>query len=87
MRRGKDKRSTIGSGTVVWKRPTIFAPTLTPQRACQMDCVSGRVLLRDPRWLRWRLSCAPGFALSACLIAGQVVGVTELVLDRAEHAE
>lgn len=41
----------------------------------------------EPPWLRWRLSCAPGFARSACLIAGQVLGVTALVLDRAEHAE
>jgi hypothetical protein len=38
---------------------------------------------RDPR----RLSCAPGFERSACLIAGDVVGVMALVLDRGEHAE
>jgi hypothetical protein len=31
--------------------------------------------------------CAPGFARSAGLIAGDVVGVEELVLDRADHAE
>ena len=41
----------------------------------------------DSPWDRWRLSCALGFARSACLIAGRVVGVTEFVLDRAEHAE
>ncbi len=43
-------------------------------------------VLKSP-WDLWRLSCALGFARSACLIAGQVVGMTELVLDRAEHAE
>lgn len=32
-------------------------------------------------------SCALGFARSACLIAGGVVGVTAFVLDRAEHPE
>jgi len=40
----------------------------------------------SPRVL-WRLSCALGLARSACLIAGGWVGVTELVLDGAEHPE
>jgi hypothetical protein len=38
-------------------------------------------------WDLWRLSCAPGFARSARLIAGGCVGVAKLVLDRAEHPE
>ena len=38
-------------------------------------------------WDGWRLLCALGFARSACLIASGVVGVTALVLDRAEHPE
>ena len=41
----------------------------------------------EPPWLWWRLRCAPGFARSACLIASQVGGMAEFVLDRAEHAE
>ena len=51
-----------------------------------LSVVVDQVGVESP-WDGWRLSCALGFARSACLIAGRVVGVTKLVLDRAEHAE
>jgi hypothetical protein len=44
-------------------------------------------ILAEPPWVGWRLSCAPGIARSACLVAGDGVGVAAFVLDRAKHPE
>jgi len=41
----------------------------------------------EPPRNSWRDLCALGFARSACLNAGGVVGVAALVFDRAEHPE
>lgn len=57
----------------------------------RVGIVSRSILLRaawngEAHWDGWRLSCGLGSALSTCLIAGVVVGVTAFVLDRAEHS-
>jgi len=73
---------TVGS---LSKSPVILALIVTEWAALRLTklLIAGEV---TPR-LSWRLLCAPSFARSAGLIAGDVVGVAELVFDRAEHPE